>query len=76
MRELVTHGTTGLHFRAGDAADLAAKVEHFFGDPLFRKSAGCAAREEFERKYTPQRNYEMLMAIYRQTLDAAARPTV
>lgn len=75
MRELVSNGENGLHFRAGDAADLAAKVDQLYGDEGFRTRAGNAAREEFERKYTPERNYQMLMAIYRQTIDDSAPTT-
>ena len=40
MRELVADGTTGLHFRAGDAADLAAKINQLFDDESFRQKAG------------------------------------
>lgn len=73
MRELVSDGENGLHFRVGDADDLAAKVDQLFGDEGLRTRAGNAAREEFERKYTPERNYQMLMAIYRQTIDDSAQ---
>lgn len=38
MAELVHDGVDGLHFRAGDADDLAAKLGRFVGDP------GLAAR--------------------------------
>ena len=30
---------------------------------------GFNAWREFEAKYTPERNYEMLMSIYREAID-------
>jgi glycosyltransferase involved in cell wall biosynthesis len=61
MAEAVAHERTGLLFEAGDAADLARKVRRMFanGDAM-----RAAARREFEEKYTAERNYEMLTAIY------------
>ena len=53
---------SGWTFRAGDAADLARAVRLAFsshGDAM-----RAEARKEFEEKYTADRNYEMLMAIY------------
>ncbi len=68
MRELVTHGKTGLHFRAGDPDDLAAQVETLFGDQQRFGEICRAAREEFELKYTADRNYDILMNIYHQAI--------
>jgi hypothetical protein len=31
------------------------------------------ARREYEEKYTPERNYKMLMAIYEQAIENAQR---
>ena len=66
MAEIVQHQRTGLHFNAGDAGDLAAKVEWAWTHPREMAVMGAAARAECERKYTPERNYELLMAIYRR----------
>lgn len=66
MAEIVEDGRTGLLFRPGDPEDLAAKVEWSWAHPRDLKEMGCAARAEYEGKYTAQRNYEMLMAIYRR----------
>src|SRR5262249_24826519 len=43
-RELVTHGATGLVFRAGDIADLAATTRLAIQDPIRRAAIGSAAR--------------------------------
>ncbi len=68
MQELVTDGKTGLHFRVGDAGDLAAKILKVFDDQTFFDEACKAARAEFEQRYTAEKNYEMLMAIYAQAV--------
>ena len=70
MEEVVDHGRTGLHFTAGDSADLAAKVEWAWSHPAEMEAMGRAARAEFEAKYTAGRNYEMLMAIYARAIAA------
>jgi glycosyltransferase involved in cell wall biosynthesis len=64
MAEIVTDGNTGLHFIAGDASDLAAKVEWAWTHPGDMREMGESARAEYEAKYTAERNYQELMNIY------------
>ena len=64
MAEIVDDGRTGLHFTAGDADDLAAKVEWAWNHPEEMARMGCAARAEYEAKYTAERNYAKLLEIY------------
>lgn len=64
MAEIVEDGVTGLHFTAGDADDLAAKVRWAIEHPKEMRQMGCNARAEYECKYTPETNYKQLMAIY------------
>jgi glycosyltransferase involved in cell wall biosynthesis len=68
MEELVRHGCTGLHFDRGDSEDLAAKVEWAWVHPVEMDLMGREARNEYAAKYTSERNYEMLMEIYHQTI--------
>ena len=68
MAEIVQDGVTGLHFEPGNAADLAAKVEWAWNHPEETARMGRAARAEYEAKYTPERNYKMLMGIYRRAM--------
>ena len=68
MQEIVADGRTGLHFTPGDAGDLAVKVEWAWAHPEEMAAMGRAARAEYEAKYTAERNYEMLMEIYRKAL--------
>ena len=65
MAETVSHGRTGLLFKAGDAADLARTVRWAFDHAPEMEAMRAEARREYEEKYTAERNYEMLMGIYR-----------
>jgi glycosyltransferase involved in cell wall biosynthesis len=69
MAEIVQDGVTGLHFEPGNAADLAAKVEWAWNHPEEMARMGRAGRAEYEAKYTPAKNYEMLMEIYRKAME-------
>jgi glycosyltransferase involved in cell wall biosynthesis len=69
MTEIVEDGITGLHFEAGNAEDLAAKVRWSSEHPEEMIKMGENARRVYEEKYTPERNYEILMAIYQEALD-------
>nr|WP_259331163.1 glycosyltransferase family 4 protein [Thermus thermophilus] len=62
--EVTEDGRTGLHFRPGDPEDLAAKVEWLLAHPEELARMRKEARAEYETKYTAERNYEQLMAIY------------
>lgn len=64
IASLVDHDRTGLHFRPGDTEDLVAKVEWAAGHSEEMAMMGREARAEYLAKYTPERNYEMLMQIY------------
>lgn len=68
MQSLVDHERTGLLFRPGDPEDLAAKVRWLWNHPEERAAMGRAARTEYEEKYTAERNYELLMQIYRDAI--------
>ncbi|MEK7405397.1 MAG: glycosyltransferase [Acidobacteriota bacterium] len=70
MREIIEDGTTGRHFAAGDAADLAEKVEWAWTHPKELEEMGRAARAQYEAKYTAERNYRMLTEIYRRVQES------
>lgn len=71
LAELVEDGRTGLRFCPGDPEDLAAKVEWAWTHPRELAAMGREARREYELKYTAERNYEQLMAIYRMAIEHA-----
>lgn len=64
MSSLIVHGRTGLHFRPGDAQDLAVQVEWALAHPAELTKMRSEARAEFDAKYTVEKNYQMLMDIY------------
>jgi glycosyltransferase involved in cell wall biosynthesis len=66
--EITDNGRTGLHFRPGDPADLAAKVDWLLCHPTEFAHMRKEARREYEAKYTAERNYGMLMEIYEQAI--------
>ncbi|MBN9660690.1 MAG: glycosyltransferase [Acidobacteria bacterium] len=72
MAEIVKDGVTGLHFKPGDAADLAAKAAWLAEHPQEALRMGSAARAEFEDKYTARANYRILLDIYQEALDTNA----
>jgi glycosyltransferase involved in cell wall biosynthesis len=68
MKEIVIPNKIGLHFEAGNADDLAEKVQWMIDNPAEVKKMGANARREYLAKYTPEKNYEMLMDIYQQAI--------
>jgi glycosyltransferase involved in cell wall biosynthesis len=76
MAEIVEDHLTGLHFNAGDAQDLASKVEWAWTHPLELAKMGRAARGRYETDYTAGKNYSLLMGIYQQALAAYASPSL
>jgi len=68
LASLVAHERTGRHFRPGDPQDLAAQVEWMFAHPDLAAEMRRNARAEFEARYTPERNYQLLMDIYQAAL--------
>jgi glycosyltransferase involved in cell wall biosynthesis len=69
MAEIVEDGKTGLLFEPSDVQDLAAKVEWAWDHPQEMLAMGANAREEYERHYTAERNYEILMDIYQEAIE-------
>ncbi|CCG41374.1 glycosyltransferase family 4 protein [Magnetospirillum molischianum] len=72
LADLIEDGVTGLLFRPGDAADLAAKARWAIANPEAMRAMGRRARDVFEQRYTPASNLPQLEDIYRQALTARA----
>lgn len=70
LADLVDDGVTGLHFEPGNAAELAAKIQWALAHPAEMAVMGRNARQEYERSYSAERNYKLLMRIYDEAIDA------
>ncbi|WP_016873522.1 glycosyltransferase family 4 protein [Chlorogloeopsis fritschii PCC 9212] len=68
MAEIVEDGITGLHFQPGNSTDLANKIRWAYEHPEQMISMGQNARRNYENHYTPEENYQKLMAIYQVAL--------
>ena len=68
LAELIDQGRTGLLFPPGDPQALAEAAEWMFTHPAELEQMSRAARQEFEAKYTAERNYEQLMQIYQHAV--------
>jgi glycosyltransferase involved in cell wall biosynthesis len=74
MAELVDPGRTGWLFTPSDANDLASNVRACWATPADELARmRSAARAEYQRCFTAERNYAALMQIYESALDHARR---
>ncbi len=73
VQEIIKDGLNGLHFAAGDAADLASKVEWAWSHPAALAVMGRAGRRDFEEHYTAETNYKLLLEIYEKAIADASR---
>lgn len=72
IAEIVADNKTGRLFAPGDSCDLAAAVEWSLSHPRELVQMSRHARQEFENNYTAERNYELLLDIYRRAMARAA----
>jgi glycosyltransferase involved in cell wall biosynthesis len=75
VAEIIADGVTGIHFTAGDADDLASKVQWASSHRNELAEMGAAARQEFLAKYTVKQNYTTLMEIYERARVSRVRKT-
>lgn len=68
MTSLIKDGASGLLFRPGDSKDLAERLGWITRHQSEFVSMRQKAREEYDDKYTAERNYELLVGIYRQVV--------
>ena len=69
MAELVEDGKTGLLFEPGNPEDLASKIKWMLENEDACIEMGRNARKVFEEKYTAEKNFEILMNIYKKVMD-------
>ncbi len=71
LAETTVDGVTGLHFRVGDAGDLAGKLRRLWEDDERCRALGAAARRHIERTASPARHVELMLAAYARVLGRA-----
>ena len=69
VAELVKDGQTGVTFTPGNENDLREKARWLVDHPREREQMGQGAQRLYDEKFTAQKNYEALMAIYHQTIE-------
>ena len=74
MTTMITHGVTGRHFEPGNAQSLAEQVNWMLDHPAEWQQMREAARHVYEDLYAPERNYRMMMSIYRNAMTMKAVP--
>ena len=68
LDEIVKDGETGMKFNTGNDRDLAKAVLELTSDQKRLISMREHARRLFEEKYTPDINFQQLMAIYQDAI--------
>ncbi|MCC9135059.1 glycosyltransferase family 4 protein [Pontibacter silvestris] len=69
INEIVENNVNGIHFRLGDSDSLADALKTFNPDiDESQRFLYKQARKTFERKYTREGNYELLMAVYHDVI--------
>lgn len=66
LAEIVSDGETGLHFRAGDAQDLAEKIDWALDHEAEMRGMRAAARARYEQNYTAEKNCDALIRAYQR----------
>jgi len=66
MAEIIQDQLNGLHFEPSNAVDLRKAVETLSKDSALHAQLCQGARETWERLYSPDRNYELLMQVYHE----------
>ncbi|PYV67296.1 MAG: hypothetical protein DMG97_27575 [Acidobacteria bacterium] len=74
LREIVRHQYSGFNFQAGDALALGEALKKIVTCDTLADTLGENARHEYLANYTPERNYETLMHIYRLAIERRAAP--
>ena len=67
--EAIEDGVNGFKVRLGDVEEFRKCILNLWKNPEQSIQIGNNARQDYEKKYRPEDNYEQLMAIYKQTME-------
>jgi glycosyltransferase involved in cell wall biosynthesis len=68
MAEIVDDEKNGLHFLPGNSTDLVKKINLLTNNAGLSVKLGKQARQDYQDKYTPEKNYSLLLSIYEQAI--------
>lgn len=66
--EAITDGYDGIKVELGNKVEFIKNVQYLWENPDISKKMGENARSEYVKKYTPEKNYRMLIDIYKDTI--------
>lgn len=69
LSEIIEDGKTGFLFNPEDPMDLAEKIRLIYKNRDLAGQMGANARKEFENKYTPEKNFQILIDIYKEAIN-------
>jgi len=72
LGEIVHHRRTGLKFQPGNEAQLSACLTEILHDATLADRLGESARSEYLARYTPRRNFQLLMEVYERVAPGVA----
>jgi glycosyltransferase involved in cell wall biosynthesis len=76
LPNIVKNGESGILFKPGDSLSLYDAIKEIWDRSNQLSSLGQCARQEFDKKYTADTNYEMLMEIYRTGIEKKTRKII
>jgi glycosyltransferase involved in cell wall biosynthesis len=68
VEEIIEHERTGRLFMPANADDLAAQIAWLSSHPAESSEMGRRARQAYLERYTADKNYELLLGLYRTLL--------
>lgn len=63
-KEAIVDGYNGYKFPLGSYEDFIMKITYLWNDSIKLLELGNNSRKEYESKYGPQKNYQLLLGIY------------
>lgn len=67
--EIIKHGENGLIYQVGNIEDLNSKISFLNTDESLQNKLSIGARSSYELNYSPDKNYKMLMDIYKTVIN-------
>lgn len=69
MKEIITDKENGILFKASNVEDLIEKINLMINNPDLLNIIKEKAYDKYLDLYTPQKNYQMLIKIYKETIE-------